>query len=144
MSTTVQEYMTLNSTQRDRVRSALRDVAVRTNERYADLLAAEAVLTAQAVYPDAHRLVFLLGGDIAGPTATLVAAYDRTGARLWHVDHDEEWEDESEVTDYLAAAVDWYDGHYPFTDAREDVTLDEYELPTLDTGARAQPAGVDR
>src|SRR5439155_26625649 len=144
MSTTVQEYMTLNSAQRDRVRSAVRDVAVRTNERYADLLAAEAVLAAKAVYPDVHRLVFRLGEDVTGTTATLVAAYDRTGGLLWHVDRDEEWEDESEVTDRLAAAVDGYDGYYPFTDAREDPDLDEYELPTLDTASRAQPAGADR
>jgi len=144
MSTTVQEYMTLNSTQRDRVRSAVRDVAVRTNERYADLLAAEAVLTAQAVYPGIHRLVFRLGDDVTGTTATLVAAYDRTGGLLWHVDRDGEWMNESQVTDYLAAAVDWYDGHHPFTDAREDKHLDEYELPTLDTAARAQPVGADR
>ena len=54
--------------------------------------------------------------------------------------------DESEVTDYLAAAVDWYDGHYPFTDAREDKHLDEYELPvpTLPVLTASQPAGVDR
>src|SRR2546423_3643075 len=111
--TTVHEYVTLNPAQRDRIRSAVRDVAVRTNERYADLLAAEAVLTARAVYPDTHRLVFRLGEDVTGTTATLVAAYDRAGGLLWHVDRDGEWPDESQVSDLLAAAVDWYDGHYP-------------------------------
>jgi hypothetical protein len=60
----------------------VRDVAVCTNERYADQLTAEAVLTAQAVYPDTHRLVFLLGDDVTG------TAYDRAGcpvpgARRW-------------------------------------------------------------
>jgi hypothetical protein len=142
--TTVHEYLTLHPAQRDRVRSAVRDLADRTNERYADLLAVEAVLAARAVYPDTHRLVFRLGDDVTGTTATLVAAYDRAGGLLWHVDRDEEWQDESEVTDLLAAAVDWCDGYYPFTDAREDTDLDEYELPTLDTASRAQPAGADR
>src|SRR5439155_13158252 len=97
MSTTVQEYMTLNSAQRDRVRSAVRDVAVRSNEHYADLLAAEAVLTARALYPGVHRLVFRLGEDIGGATVTLVAAYDQCGTRLWHVDRDGQWPDESSV-----------------------------------------------
>jgi hypothetical protein len=140
MSTTVHEYQSLTPAQRDRVRTAVRDVAVRTNERYADLLAAEAVLTAQAVYPTVHRLVFNLGEDVTGTTAMLVAAYDRAGGLLWHVDRDGEWEDESQVTDLLAAAVDWYHGHYPFTDAREDKDLDEYELPTVDTAP--QPTAV--
>jgi len=142
--TTVHEYVTLNPAQRDRIRSAVRDVAVRSNERYADLLAAEAVLTARAVYPDTHRLVFRLGEDITGTTATLVAAYDRAGGLLWHVDRDGEWPDESLVSDLLAAAVDWYDGHFPFTDAREDTDLDEYELPAVDSAPRAQPTGAAR
>ena len=113
--TTMHDYLTLNPAQRDRVRSAVRDLAVRTNERYADLLAVDAVLAARAVYPGTHRLVFRLGDDVTGTTATLVAAYDRTGAPLWHVERNEEWEDESELTDLLAACVDWYDGYFPFT-----------------------------
>src|SRR5439155_4606291 len=48
------------------------------------------VLAAKAVYPDVHRLVFRLGEDVTGTTATLVAAYDRTGGLLWHVDRDGE------------------------------------------------------
>ena len=142
--TTVHEYVTLNPAQRDRIRSAVRDVAVRTDECYADLLAAEAVLTARAVYPDTHRLVFRLGEDVTGTTATLVAAYDRAGGLLWHVDRAGEWPDESQVSDLLASAVDWYDGHYPFTDAREDTDLDEYELPTVDSAPRAQPPVAGR
>src|SRR6266545_4330043 len=118
--TTVHEYVTLSPAQRDRVCSAVRDVAVGSNERYADLLAAEAVLTARAVYPDTHRLVFRLGEDITATTATLVAAYDLDGTPLWRVDpdgqcRDGEWRDESRVSDLLAAAVDWYDGHFPCT-----------------------------
>jgi len=144
--TTVHEFVNLDPVQRDRVRSAVRDLAVRTNERYADLLAAEAVLTARTVYPGIHRLVFRLGEDVTGATATLVAAYDRTGDLLWHVEHDEDWQDESEVTDLLAAAADWHDGYAPFSDAREDKHLDEYELPvpTLPVPTASQPAGVDR
>jgi hypothetical protein len=142
--TTVHEYMTLGPAQRDRVRSAVRDLAVGTNERYADLLAAEAVLTAKAVYPDVHRLVFRLGEDVTGTTATLVAAYDRDATRLWHVDRDGEWPDESEVTDLLAGSVDWCDGQYPFTDAREDTDHDEYELPAVATAPRVRPTGADQ
>ena len=95
MNTTIDEYLTLSPTHRDRVRVAVRDLAVRANERYAGLLAAEAVLAARTTYPDTHRLVFRLADDITGTTATLVAAYNRTGALLWHADHDGEWPDES-------------------------------------------------
>jgi len=143
VNTTIDEYLTLSPTHRDRVRVAVRDLAVRANERYAGLLAAEAVLAARTTYPDTHRLVFRLADDITGTTATLVAAYNRTGALLWHADHDGEWPDESEVTDLLAASVDWYDGH-PFTESREDKDLDEYELPTTHIAPPPQPTTSDR
>ena len=47
------------------------------------------------------------------------------------------------MTDLLAAAVDWYDGH-PFTESREDKDLDEYELPTTHIAPQSQPTTSDR
>jgi hypothetical protein len=114
VSTTIHDYLTLTEQQRDAVRTAVRSLATRSRERYADLLAAEAVLAARTVYPDTALLVFSLGEDVTGTTAMLVAAYDRTGTRLWHVEQDDEWPDESEVSDLIAAALDWCsDDHHP-------------------------------
>ena len=67
MNTTIDEYLTLGPAHRDRVRVAVRDLAVRANERYAGLLAAEAVLAARTTYPDTHRLVFRLGTTSPAP-----------------------------------------------------------------------------
>ena len=79
-----------------------------------------------------------------GGTAMLVGAYNRAGELLWHIDRDGEWPDESQVTDLLAAAADWFDGHRPFTNAREDKDLDEYELPATDQPRPSQAAEADR
>jgi hypothetical protein len=141
---TIKDYLTLTSDQRDRVRTAVRSLAVRSNEQYSGLLAAEAVLAARTEYPDTTRLVFTLGEDITGPTAMLVGAYNRAGELMWHIDRDGEWPDESQVTDLLAAAADWFDGHRPFTNAREDKDLDEYELPATDQPRPSQAAEADR
>ena len=54
MKPTIDEYLTLSPAHRDRVRVAVRDLAVRANERYAGLLAAEAVLAARTTHPDTH------------------------------------------------------------------------------------------
>jgi hypothetical protein len=132
MSGTVHHYLTLNPGQRDSVRTAVRYLAVRSGEHYAELLAAEAGLAARTAYPDTARLVFSLGEDITGPTATLVAAYTRDGTQLWHVDQDDEWPDESRVTGLLAAAADWLDGYHPFSDAPENADLEEYQLSGVD------------
>ncbi len=144
MPSTIKDYLTLTSDQRDRVRTAVRSLAVRSNEHYCDLLAAEAVLAARTAYPDTTRLVFTLGEDITGPTAMLVGAYNRAGELLWYIDRDGEWPDESQVTDLLAAAADRFDGYCPFTDAREDKDLDEYELPAADRPRPSQAAEADR
>jgi hypothetical protein len=117
---------------------------VRGNEHYADLLAAEAVLTARAEYPDTHRLVFQLSDDITGTTAMLVAAYDRNATLLWHLERDDEWPDESQVTDLLAASADWSRDYHPFNEARDDSDLDEYELPTTEHSATSPPTGAER
>jgi hypothetical protein len=83
------------------------------------------------VFPQLARLVFTIGEDILGPTASLVAAYDTAGHRLWHVEHDDEWPDETDVTDKLTAAYEWCPGErVPFAQAREDPDMYEYLPPT--------------
>jgi hypothetical protein len=76
------------------------------------------------VYPDVARLVFGLSDEIDGACATLLAAYDAAGRVLWHIDTDDEWPDESLVTDHLAAAADWNPDYFS---AAAD-TDDAYEL----------------
>jgi hypothetical protein len=141
---TLQQYLTLKPAQRDRVRSAVRDLAVRGNEHYADLLAAEAVLTARAEYPDTHQLVFQLSDDITGTTAMLGAAYDRDATPLWRLERDDEWPDESQVTDLLAASADRSRDYHPFNEARDDSDLAEYELPAIEHSATSPPTGAER
>ena len=83
------------------------------------------------MYPRVARLVFRLTDDITGPSATLVAAYTVGGQRLWHLDTDDEWPDESLVTDHLAAAAGWNDNTFTIVDTDSDGEyLYEYHLDT--------------
>ncbi len=115
-------YTRLPDATRDSVRTAARTQAARAAERYTDLLAAEAGIAARAQFPHLAQLVFRLTDDVDGPSATLIAAYAANGRRLWHVDGDQEWPDESLVTDHLAAAADWCpDGYFPATAVGDDL-----------------------
>jgi hypothetical protein len=125
---TIDEYLTRPRHERDNARAQARSRAVQAHEYYADLLAAEAGIAARTAFPDTARLFSELTEDITGSSASLVAAYTATGQRLWHTDSDDEWLDQSEVTDNLAAAWDWYHGDY-FPTACHDADLYEYELP---------------
>jgi hypothetical protein len=115
-------YMTLPDREREALLGAARQAAERAGAGYADLLAAEAAAAARRIHPQVARLVFSLSEDVTGSSAALVAAYDRAGRRLWHVDRDDEWPDETLVTDMLAAAWDWYRGEC-FPAARQDPDL---------------------
>lgn len=102
-------YIRLADPVREQTLAAARTQAQRAAARYAELLAAEAGIAARAVLPTVARLVFRLTDDVTGPSATLVAAYGATGRLQWDVDLDDEWPDESLVTDHLAAAANAYD-----------------------------------
>ena len=77
------------------------------------------------MFPDVVRLVFRAEEDRSGASVMLVAAYSASGELLWHIERDDEWPDETQVTDRLAAAWDWSrgelfprcddDGLYEFT-----------------------------
>ncbi|GAA4470943.1 hypothetical protein [Phytohabitans houttuyneae] len=121
-------YLLLPEPEREAVRAAARQAAVRADIAYADLLAAEAALAARREQPEAARLLFSLSEDAFGASATLVVVYDRSGRQLWHVDVDEEWPDESLVTDLLADAWDWFRGDL-FPVAAQDGDLFEFVLP---------------
>jgi hypothetical protein len=131
MNTAIDAYLALSRQQRDSVRTTVRSLAVHAGEHYADLLAADAGAAAREVFPQLARLVFSLGEDVLGPSASLVAAYDPAGRLLWHVAHDDEWPDESDVTDKLTAAYEWRpDNRVPFRQAGEDPDMYEYLPPT--------------
>jgi hypothetical protein len=143
MHTAIDAYLTLSHQQRDRVRTTVRSLAVHASWHYADLLAADAGTAAREVFPQLGRLVFTIGEDVLGPSASLVAAYDTAGNRLWHVEHDDEWPDESDVTDKLTAAYEWGADHrLPFRQAREGPDMYEYLPPTPPAfrGAGDRPA----
>ena len=136
----IDRYLLLPDHRRSEMRASNRDFAVAVQRRYAALLAAEAAIAAWRVQPDAARLVFALTEDVlTGPSARLIAAYDIAGRRLWDTDRDDEWPDESLVTDWLAAASRCYPGGY-FPPAREDSARYEYKLPTPPVTS-APPAG---
>jgi hypothetical protein len=110
-------YIRLPDPVREHTLAAAHQQATRAAAQYARLLAAEAGIAARAVHPAVARLVFRLTEDITGPSATLVAAYTADGRRLWHRDTDDEWPDESLVTDHLAAAAEWDDNAFTDTDS---------------------------
>ena len=109
-------YLRLPDPVREQTLAAAHKQAKRAAAQYARLLAAEAGIAARAVHPRVARLVFRLTDDITGPSATLVAAYAAGGRRLWHLDTDDEWPDESLVTDHLAAAAEWDDNAFTIVD----------------------------
>jgi hypothetical protein len=113
-------YIRLAEPVREQTLAAARRQAQRTAAQYARLLAAEAGIAARAVYPHVARLVFRYADDVTGSSATLVAAYTAGGRRLWHLDIDDEWPDESLVTDHLAAAADWDDNAFAIVDTDSD------------------------
>jgi hypothetical protein len=113
-------YIRLPDPVREQTLAAARTQAQRAATQYARLLAAEAGIAARAVYPDVAGLVFRLADDVTGSSATLVAAYTAGGRRLWHRDTDDEWPDESLVTDYLGAAADWDDNAFTIVDTDAD------------------------
>ena len=91
--------------------------------QYGDLLTRAAGIDARKVFPTAQLLTFRLSHDVAsGVTAMLMAAHDADGRQLWHVDVDEEWPDESLVTDWLAAAAE-SDGYFR-PDSNGNITID--------------------
>jgi hypothetical protein len=113
-------YIRLPDPVREQTLAAAHQQAQRAAAHYARLLAAEAGIAARAVCPRVARLVFRLPADITGPSATLVAAYTADGQRLWYLDTDDEWPDESLVTDHLAAAADWNDNAFTIVDTDTD------------------------
>jgi len=110
-------YTRLPDATREQTLAAARKQAEQAAEHYAQLLATEAGIAARAVYPAVARLMFRLADDVFGSSATLVAAYTAKGRQLWHIDIDDEWPDESVVTDHLAAAADWCDDYFEAVDA---------------------------
>ncbi len=128
-------YVLLAEAVREQLRRTARTLADNAALRYADLLVAEAGIAARAVCPTAGRLVFRLSTDAFGASATLVAAYTADSRQLWHVDTDDEWPDESLVTDYLATAAEVSDDYFPSVDAEDGDELYEVELrpPTTAT-----------
>jgi hypothetical protein len=117
-------YTRLPEAIRETTRAAARTKAQQAARRYAQLLAAEAGIAARAQLPTVARLVFRLSEDMFGPSATLVAAYGNTGRVQWHVDLDDEWPDESLVSDHLAAAAHWCPDIFPATDDGDTYQLD--------------------
>ena len=113
-------YSQLPATTREQTLAAARTQAQQAARRYAELLAAEAGIAARAVLPTVAQLLFRLTDDILGPSASLVAAYGTTGRLQWHVELDDEWPDESLVTDLLAAANRWCHDFFPAADEDED------------------------
>jgi hypothetical protein len=106
-------YTRLAATTREQTLAAARTRAQQAARRYAELLAAEAGIAARAVLPTVAQPVFRLTDDVFGPSATLVAAYGNTGRLQWHIELDDEWPDESLVTDLLAAATRWCHDIFP-------------------------------
>jgi hypothetical protein len=131
--TSTGRYMTLPDREREALLGTARQAAESADAGYADLLAAEAAVAARRTHPQVARLVFSLSEDVFGSSAALVAAYDRAGRRLWHVDLDDEWPDETLVTDLLAAAWDWYRGDC-FPTAPQDPDLFQFTLPDPSPG----------
>ena len=119
--TTQSGYIRLSKTTREQTLEAARTQAQRAAAQYARLQAAEAGIAARAVLPTVARLLFRLTDDctdaVTGPSATLIAAHGNTGRLQWHVDLDDEWPDESLVTDHLAAAAQWCHDCFARTDA---------------------------
>ena len=80
---------------------------------------------ADPVSPTDRPLVFRAEEDPSGTSVMLVATYSATGEQLWHSQRNDEWPDETQLTDRLAAAWDWsrgqlfprrdYDGLSEFT-----------------------------
>jgi hypothetical protein len=118
-------YTELPATNREQALAAARTQAQQAARRYAELLAAEAGIAARTVLPTVAQLVFRLTKDALGPSASLVAGYGNTGRLQWHVDLDDEWPDESLVTDLLAAAAQWSD---IFAATDEDDDAYRYDL----------------
>lgn len=131
-------YPHLPESTRIDVLAATRKQAEQAVQRYADLQAAEAGIAARNVFPDLARLTFRLTDDIDGPSATLIAGYTAQGRRLWHVDADEEWPDESLVSDHLAAAADWCPDYFPPADEEDVFLLDLGASTDVDRGPRTQ------
>jgi hypothetical protein len=133
-------YIRLPHPVREQTLAAAHRQAERAAAQYARLLAAEAGIAARAVYPHVARLVFRLTDDLTGPSATLVAAYTAGGRQLWHLDTDDEWPDESLVTDPLAAAADWHDNAFTIVDTDSDGEyLYEHHLDAQTTAAARSP-----
>jgi hypothetical protein len=110
--TDVADYIDLSEPARQQERAAARSHAVRAAEDYADLLAAEAGIAARDILPTVGQLTFRPTDEVTGQSAVLVAAYDEDGRRLWHLDRDGEWPDESLVTDHLMAALRWCPNYF--------------------------------
>lgn len=110
-------YIRLSDPVREQTLAAAHQQAERAAAHYAELQAAEAGIAARAVFPNLARLVFRLTDDVTSPSATLIAAYTADGRRLWHIDTDDEWPDESQVSDHLAAAADWCEDSFERIDA---------------------------
>lgn len=122
------EYLRRPQREREQIRASLRETATRARRTYAELLAAEAGIAARCRYPNLARLTFTLSADAEGVSAMLVGAYTATGRRLWHVDHDEEWPDESLVADRLAAAYQWWADLFDPAPVDHDPPGDRYQL----------------
>nr|BFE56380.1 hypothetical protein GCM10020063_009060 [Dactylosporangium thailandense] len=115
-------YVRLPKPVREQTLAAAREQAQRAAARYAQLLIAEAGIAARAALPTVAQLLFRRTRDVSGASVSLVAGYDSTGQLQWHADRDDEWPDESLVTDLLTAAGHW------FADAFERIDADGEEL----------------
>lgn len=125
MNDTLHDYLQLNEKNRIGMRIDIHDQLTRTKKLYADFLAAEAVMVVRKVEPSAARLAFSISDiDPLGISVTLLAVYDAAGNQLWDWDFAEnEWPDESEVTDLLGSAAETNTAHFRYIDGAYQYAL---------------------
>jgi hypothetical protein len=107
---------------------AAQTAGIAVNRHIADLYAAEAAHRTRAVFPTAARITFAVSEEVGfGTTADLYTVRNAAGRLLWiwdgaMIDDDDpgwadeaterDWEDTSDVEDYLVGAVNWVETYF--------------------------------